>query len=366
MPSRKQRGSFPPYPTVSNQLRGVDFFCGAGGMSYGLAHSGIQILGGVDIDGECEQTYEANHSGAKFLRADISELKVEEFAEKLGVERHDSQLVFAGCSPCQYWSKVRTDRSKSTHTAFLLRHFERFIDHFRPGFVVVENVPGLLRRKGQSLLPEFIVFLERLGYSYADGVINASQYGVPQSRQRYLMIACNFRTIESLPSQDEGDLPTVRRFIGNSSGLKPLAAGERDEKDDLHRAAILEPHNLQRLASTRHDGGDRSAWRDSDLQLEAYRGKDNSFRDVYGRMFWDRPAPTITTRFNSLSNGRFGHPEQDRAISLREGALLQTFPRKFRFHGRNQSVIARMIGNAVPPILAKRIGQHIVKIAANG
>ena len=245
-------------------LRGVDFFCGAGGMSYGLGRAGIQILGGVDIDGECQKTYEANHDGARFLLADVTQLTVKTFAEKLGVQRNDPNLVFAGCSPCQFWSKVRTDRTKSTHTAFLLRHFERFIDHFRPGFVIVENVPGLLRRKVQSILPEFISFLDKLGYSYADGIVNASHYGVPQSRQRYLMIASNCRTIESLPVPVLGELPTVRQFIGSAAGLKSLAAGERDTKDALHRAAALEPHNLQRLATTSHNGGDRSGWRDTD------------------------------------------------------------------------------------------------------
>jgi DNA (cytosine-5)-methyltransferase 1 len=138
-----------------------------------------------------------------------------------------------------------------------------------------------------------------------------------------------------------------------------LEAGEHDQLDPWHRAARLSDQNLARLRATPKNGGDRGSWRDTPLQLDAYRGKPNQFANVYGRMAWDRPAATLTTRFNSLSNGRFGHPDEDRAISVREGATLQTFPPDYQFVG-NMGSVCRQIGNAVPPRVGEAIGQHLL------
>jgi len=161
-------------------------------------------------------------------------------------------------------------------------------------------------------------------------------------------------------------LLTVSAFIGIGNNFQEIAAGHRDVSDFQHTASGLSPNNLRRIQVTPKSGGNRSAWKnDRNLQINAYRGRDKIFRDVYGRMYWDRPAPTITTRFNSFSNGRFGHPSEDRAISIREGATLQTFPKEFVFHGPSISHLARQIGNAVPPELARRIGCHLNKIASN-
>jgi len=352
------------HTTRLTHLRAVDFFCGAGGMSYGLHCAGLTIDGGVDLDPECRKSYEGNIPGVHFLEADITRLTEQELADYFGLEPNDDTLVFCGCSPCQFWSKVRTDRAKNRKTAFLLQHFERFIGHFRPGFVVVENVPGLQKKK-RSILPQFLSFLKAEGYVYSDKIVDAVMYGVPQHRHRYLLLATRLRKSISLPRGRQGLSLTVRKFIGK--GLIHLDAGGRDPADPLHRASLLSRENLRRMRLTPIDGGDRSSWRnDPELQIPAYRGRDDIFRDVYARMFWDRPAPTITTRFNSLSNGRFGHPEQARAISLREGALLQTFPRSFKFEGRNQASVARQIGNAVPPALAMRIGKYLMEIAKSG
>lgn len=333
-------------------------------MSYGLHLAGIQMLGGVDLDPDCKKTYEANIPNARFFQSDITKLTKRQIGEFFGIDEENDDLVFCGCSPCQFWSKVRTNRRKSRRTAFLLRQFERFISYFRPGFIVVENVPGLRNKKNHTILPQFLSFLKKNGYVYKDTIVNAVDYGVPQHRLRYLLLATRLHTQIRLPRRRNNTSLTVKRFI---QGLTPLSAGQQDPADYLHKAAGLSEKNAKRLARTPNDGGDRSSWRDdSDLQLPAYKSKDDIFRDVYGRMFWERAAPTITTRFNSLSNGRFGHPEQHRAISLREGAILQTFPRSFYFHGSSQVSIARQIGNAVPPALAQRIGKHIMKISANG
>jgi DNA (cytosine-5)-methyltransferase 1 len=348
-------------------LKAVDFFCGAGGMSYGLLKAGVQVLGGIDIDDDCQRTYEKNISGASYLKADVTKLTRRKLARFFGIKSRDDELVFCGCSPCQFWSKVNTDRERSEKTAFLLKHFERFIEYFRPGFVVVENVPGLLTKKKHSILPAFLEFLAELGYTYKDAIVDSIGHGVPQHRNRYLLVATRTAKAITLPKEHRDRQLTVRQFIGRGRKLKRLRAGQRDGKDPLHVAANLSPKNLSRLKKTPANGGDRSSWRrSSKLQLEAYRSKDEIFRDVYARMYWDRAAPTITTRFNSLSNGRFGHPTQNRAISLREGALLQTFPKSFSFFGSNQASIARQIGNAVPPRLARRIGSHLISQSTSG
>ena len=348
-------------------LKAVDFFCGAGGMSYGLQTAGIKILAGIDNDRLCKETYERNITGAKFINNDITDLNEFQLGSILNISKNDNNLIFAGCSPCQYWSKVRTDKTKSLKSAFLLKNFERFIAHFKPGFVVVENVPGLATNKKQSILPDFIEFLQQEGYAYNDGVINAIEYGVPQNRKRYLLIASRLTDSVSLPSPEHNPNLVVKNYIGIANGFNNILAGHRDDSDFLHSAAILSEKNLKRIQLTQKSGGDRSSWKDNkSLQIRAYIGKDNIFRDVYARMYWDRPAPTITTRFNSFSNGRFGHPDEDRAISIREGATLQTFPTHFVFKGSNMASLARQIGNAVPPEIARRIGTHIINIAQNG
>lgn len=336
-------------------------------MSYGLQTAGIKILAGLDNDYSCKETYEANIKGAKFIHHDISNLDTPELENILDIKRNDNNLVFAGCSPCQYWSKVRTNKTRSQKSAFLLKNFERFISYFRPGFVIVENVPGLATNKLHSILPDFIKFLDSEGYAYNQGVINAIDYGVPQKRKRYLLLASRITNKINLPTAEHNPNLIVKNYIGITNGFNKIIAGHRDESNFQHWSAKLSKENLQRIQLTPKSGGDRSCWKDNkSLQIPAYEGKDEIFRDVYARMYWDRPAPTITTRFNSFSNGRFGHPDEDRAISIREGATLQTFPKDFVFKGGNMASLARQIGNAVPPEIAKRIGTHIINIVQYG
>jgi DNA (cytosine-5)-methyltransferase 1 len=336
-------------------------------MSYGLQLAGIQVLAGIDNSPDCRETYLANIKAAKYIKHDITTLSAPELGRRLKIVPDDDDLVFAGCSPCQFWSKVRTDKTWACQTAHLLKQFQKFIAHFHPGFIVVENVPGLYSRRSDSILPSFLSFLGRHKYAYADGVINANHYGVPQNRRRYVLVATRLTRRIGLPvTQMTSDL-TVSGFIGPANGFQTIPAGHRDGSEFLHTAAGLSPKNLRRIAVTAKSGGTRTAWcRDDELQIPAYRSNDDIFRDVYARMFWDRPAPTITTRFNSFSNGRFGHPDEDRAISIREGAALQTFPNNYVFKGPSLSSLARQIGNAVPPELARRIGQHFVGLRSHG
>jgi len=336
-------------------------------MSYGLKSAGLQILAGIDNDKHCRATYEINLPGSKFIKHDLVRLTAPELGRRLGLKPNDPHLVFAGCSPCQFWSKIRTDKTKSKKSAFLLHNFERFIKYFLPGFIIVENVPGLLTKKSKSILPGFLEFLEKQGYNFDDGIVNANHFGVPQNRKRYVLIASRLVDSISLPAPIKDSSLVVSNFIGISRGFAQIASGSCDESGFHHTAASLSEKNLMRIKMTPKSGGDRSVWKNNKtLQIDAYRGKDDIFRDVYARMYWNRPAPTITTRFISFSNGRFGHPEEDRAVSLREGATLQTFPKSFVFKGENLNILARHIGNAVPPEMARRIGEHLTAIVKNG
>jgi len=336
-------------------------------MSFGLQQAGVRVVAGVDNSAECEPTYLANISDAKYLRRDVASLSAPELERRLQINKNDPNLIFCGCSPCQFWSKIRTDKTKSAQSAQLLHHFRKFIRYFRPGFVVVENVPGLYRRRSESILGEFLLFLKRHNYNWADGVINANHYGVPQNRMRYLLIATRLSSAISLPPPVIDDGLIVSAFIGLRNGFEAIAAGQVDSTERIHTAAALSANNLRRIKLTHPSGGTRSAWsNDPELSIRAYSGREDMFCDVYGRMYWDKPAPTITTRFNSLSNGRFGHPEENRAISIREGATLQTFPPNYRFIGSNMISLSRQIGNAVPPELARRIGEHLSSGSWNG
>lgn len=340
--------------TKVSRLKAVDFFCGGGGMTCGMKQAGITVLAGLDNDPHCEETYVKNHHDARFILADITKVDVNILSD-IGISMNDNDLVFIGCSPCQHWSIINTDRRKSEKSTNLLTYFQKFVKYYNPGYVVIENVPGIKRFAEKSKLNTFVNFLSQRGYAFDDRVINANDYGVPQSRKRYVLIASRVDKYMRLPFPDESG-PVVRDFIGQKNGFNKIAAGHRDETDFKHSCSGLHEISLKRFSLTPKNGGTRKSWSNhKKLQIAAYQGRDHSFRDVYGRMFWDKPAPTITTRFNSISNGRFGHPEENRAISLREGATLQTFPHSYLFCSDSLSTVAKLIGNSVPPELARRL-----------
>ncbi|MEO6721763.1 MAG: DNA cytosine methyltransferase [Ferruginibacter sp.] len=349
----------------AKELKAVDFFCCSGGVTNGFRKAGIKVLGGIDIEGVYKQTYEKNNRGSKFLEADIAILKPEDLISTFGIVKDMDDLIFVGCSPCQYYTNLQTDKTKSSKSKMLLEEFKRFVDYFNPGFIFIENVPGL-ETKGESPLSRFKQFLVNKAYAIDDKVVNAADYNVPQSRKRYVLVASRITSKIAIPEVKRVNVKTVREAIGHLPNVK---AGHKDENKLMHWTADLAPINLQRIRSTSHNGGNRLEWKNNEnLQLKCYQGKDSTFSDVYGRVFWDNPSPTITTKFHSLTNGRFGHPEQDRALSLREGALLQSFPSSYTFYSDSIGVIARMIGNAVPPKLAEVIGKKLINSTkkANG
>lgn len=337
-------------------MRAIDFFCSAGGVTCGFRQAGIEVLGGIDIDPACKDTYEQNNN-AKYLCADVSNLAVESLIAEFEIEQNDDELIFVGCSPCQYYSNIKTDKTKSETTRLLLEDFQLFVDYYRPGFVYVENVPGL-DKKPESPLGQFKQFLIANGYVFDDGIVNAKYYGVPQNRRRYMLVASRVVRNITLPQANRNNIATVRQAIGDQTKFRPIEQGHIDNSSFIHSSARLSEINLLRMRSTKHNGGNRRSWPKS-IWPECYSDHDGH-TDVYGRMHWDKPSPTITTRFVSYSNGRYGHPEQDRAISLREGATLQSFPEDYIFHSKSQGVIAKMIGNAVPPQLARAVGEVFI------
>ncbi len=350
-------------PTPANKkLKAIDFFCSGGGMSFGLQQAGVDVIAGIDFDPDCKDTYETNIVGAKYILADVGKLKEKDLSKEVDIKKDDDNLIMVGCSPCQYWTIIRTNKDKSQKSKNLLHEFHRFVKYYNPGYVVVENVPGILNKHKESGLDRFVKGLKKRGYAVHYEVVNLNEYGIPETRKRFSLIANRVTSKEIFPKPDNS-CPTVADFIGKRNGFAKISAGHKDDTDFIHSVAGLSDTNIKRLKLTPKNGGTRQAWANTDLQINAYKKKDGniSFNDTYGRMSWDKPAPTITTKFFSISNGRFAHPEENRAISLREGATLQTFPKTYKFIGNSIVTIARMIGNAVPPLFAKQIGKTIIK-----
>lgn len=340
------------------KLHAVDFFCGAGGLTRGFLDAGIKVHLGIDLDSGCKETYKKNNRSSEFLCADITDLEPHKIKEYFrGIRR--SQLVFVACAPCQPFA-VLNKTGRSGRDAFLLSEFARFVEYYKPRFVVVENVPGIARIRGASTLARFKSLLRMLKYKLEEGVLDAKNYGVPQTRRRYVLVASRRRKT-TLPPATHGTNPgrkpfrTVRGAIFHFPRIK---AGRAHKSIPNHVASPLSPKNLQRLRATPIDGGDRRSW-PRRLVLDCHKSGHDGHTDVYGRMFWDRYAPTLTGKCNSISNGRYGHPSQSRAITLREAAALQSFEDSYRFYGQEISHIAQRIGNAVPVVFAKSLGKHL-------
>ncbi len=334
------------------KLKAIDFFCSGGGMTYGMRKAGIDVIAGIDNDPDVKDTYEKNNPGTKFIQADVFKLKEVDLFKYTGINKNDDNLIFIGCSPCQYWSIIQTDKEKSKKSKDLLKEFHRFVKFYNPGVVVVENVPGLERKAEESGLKEFIDDLKNRNYKVYWDVHNLNEYGVPQTRKRFSLIASRVTTEKIVPEKSTNK-PVVSDFIGEKNGFPKVKAGNKDNTEFQHSVAGLSKENLEALSKTPKNGGN------SVKKRKYFTGK--GFRDSYSRMSWGKPAPTITTKFFSISNGRFAHPEENRAISLREGATLQTFPKDYVFYAKSMQANARMIGNAVPPEFARRIGKAIKK-----
>lgn len=332
----------------------IDLFCGAGGLTHGFVSEGLPVVAGIDMDPACRYPYEANNQ-AQFIKRDISKVAVEELKELFG----DIEVkILAGCAPCQPFSTYAQRYSLSADGKWgLLYEFARLAEGTRPDVITMENVPTVAKH---AVFGDFVDALGRLGYHVWYDVVDSSQYGVPQSRRRMVLLASKHSEIK-LISPTHSKPKTVKQAIGR---LRPLQAGESAPRDKLHVASTLSVKNLQRIRASKPGG----SWRDWPKRLVAdcHRGESGrTYPSVYGRMEWDKPAPTMTTQCYGFGNGRFGHPEQDRAISLREAAILQSFPRDYAFIPEDGDVrfkvLGRLIGNAVPVALGRAIARSIIR-----
>lgn len=342
----------------TSPISAVDLFCGAGGLTHGLRMSGIRVEAGIEIDKQMEYAFRVNNPGVAFLGWDVARKNYQSI-EKLF--RPGTIRLLAGCAPCQPFSKLTNGASKHKDWD-LLDNFSRFVRKILPELVTMENVPELEER-GNDVFLRFVRTLKGCGYSVSAEVVHCEDYGVPQSRRRLVLLASRLGEI-AVPDgryRSEARRKTVRQAIG---ALRPLASGETDPSDPLHVASQLSRTNLERIRATPQDGGTRKHWPNRLVLACHRRDTGKSYGSIYGRMWWDKPAPTMTTLCTGIGNGRFGHPEQHRAISLREAALLQSFPRAYEFWPRdeklNRKVVGRMIGNAVPPKLARALGEALL------
>jgi len=349
MPKRKQTRA-----KRKLAVSAVDLFCGAGGLTRGLAGAGINVVAGFDIDPACHYPFEHNNK-AKFIKKDIGRLTGKAL-RRLYPKRHIRVLV--GCAPCQPFSKYTQGLDSTSDDKWsLLRSFGRLVKMSRPDVVSMENVPELKRH---SVFAEFVKLLERLDYHVSTFEVFCPDYGIAQNRTRLVLFASKFGKIQIIePTHTGTTAPSVVAAIG---ALPPIAAGEIHERDPLHRSSRLSPKNLRRIRASTPGG----TWRDWPPSLVAAchrKKKGKTYPGVYGRMQWEMPSPTITTQFFGFGNGRFGHPEQDRGISLREGAILQSFPATYKFVKPGDEycfkTIGRLIGNAVPVQLGKVVGRTI-------
>jgi DNA (cytosine-5)-methyltransferase 1 len=340
-------------------MEAIDFFCGAGGLTRGLLNVGFSVITGIDIDSGCEASFTENNCSSQFACNDLCDLSHKELVAISGRGTF-RDMLFAGCAPCQPFSQQRKP-GKRHGDERLLGEFGRIVEQCLPRAVLVENVPGISRVTGFSTYKRFLKLLTGLGYGVAYDVLDAKDFGVPQTRRRLVLIAVR-DSVASLPEAICGTggkkHKTVRDAISHFPRIKH---GESHPSVPNHVAASITSINLERLKATPKNGGDRRAWPDS-LMLDCHKNGYQGHTDVYGRMHWDLPAPTLTARCTSISNGRYGHPSQNRAISLREAAALQTFPDRYQFFGSNKD-IARQIGNAVPVTFAESLGRHILRIA---
>lgn len=335
-------------------IRCVDLFCGVGGLSYGLQQAGINVIAGIDLDASCEYPYEKNNSG-RFIAEDIAKLNSSTLTALFSGSQY---TMLAGCAPCQPFSTYSHTAKPSKDWA-LLYSFGRLVTECKPDFVTMENVPGIAKHK---VYRDFLDTLRKEGYNIAvNEELFCPDYGIPQRRKRLVLLASKIGAI-SFPKQsyDKAKYVTVRNAIGH---LPALSAGQSSPTDPLHVSAGLSPLNLQRIRASKPNG----TWRNwPELLVAECHRKDSgaTYPSVYGRMSWDAPSPTITTQFYGFGNGRFGHPDQDRAISLREGAILQTFPANYQFIKPDEPVqfsrLGRLIGNAVPVKLGEVAGRAII------
>lgn len=333
------------------KLKAIDLFSGPGGLTEGLKQADFDVVGAIEFEPVACETYKLNHPEVKLLPDDIRQVDPSVFMRELGLKKGELDLL-AGCPPCQGFSTIGTrNRKKDDERNDYVFQMVRFIEAFLPKTIMMENVPGLYKDDRMIVVRERLL---ELGYSFDMAILNAADYGVPQRRRRMIMLCSKLGDLEVDKNTSDISPVTVRDAL---AGL--ARPGTTD--DPIHKVMEQRSERVMSMISlVPHDGGSRKDL-PTEYQLECHK-RTNGFKDVYGRMAWDRPSPTITGGCSSPSKGRFLHPEEDRTITLREAALLQTFPPNYKFSLRGgKSRVAVMIGDALPPTFIKFHASKIVK-----
>lgn len=362
---RKEQGRQRTVDTVSTRSEtsngrrwptAIDLYCGSGSVTAALKAAHFRVVAAVDNDKTACETFRTNHRRTPLYERDIKDVDPMEI-RRVNLDDTDLDLLVV-CAPCQPFSSQNKNRDEADDRTKLILEAVRFAAVLKPKLIFFENVAGLVSPGFSSLLERLESNLRELGYSLGSPErVDAAIFGVPQRRIRCVMVATNTSTppifdVESLKKPRQ----TVRDAIGS---LPSLSSGESDSDDPLHKARAHSELALLRLAHIPKDGGDRFSL-PTDLELPCHKDF-KGHPDVYGRMAWDDVAPTLTTGCTDITRGRFAHPRDDRAITLREAALLQTFPERYRFAG-NSGQIARQIGNAVPFLMAKELAREFRRI----
>jgi DNA (cytosine-5)-methyltransferase 1 len=333
--------------------------------------AGFKIFAAVDIDHSSCETYAAN-VGVRPIEGDIRNITGEQILRNLGLNRGQVDVV-VGCPPCQGFSSLRRTRKRDSpdYRDDLLMVFAKRIVEIFPKIVVFENVPGIMRGRGKAFIRRFVKKLERHGYFPIGKLLNAADFGVPQHRKRLILIFAREEAITEelgpiLPSEthaptnlakEKGLLPWVTVY-DRIADLPPLESGEENSKFPLHKAPSHEESTLEIIKNVPRNGGSRTSL-PARLWLPCHKNmRGKGAESVYGRMDWHKPSPTITSRCIIPACGRFTHPDQNRAITPREAARLQSFDDESNFIGTLDSVTCQ-IGNAMPPLLATAIGRAI-------
>lgn len=337
-------------------IKVIDLFCGIGGLSYGLKQCGFQVVAGYDLDKTCKYAYEKNIK-AKFIEKNIKNVFPNDIRKYFDGAKYK---ILVGCAPCQTFSKYTKGKSNQNDERWtLLNDFLRLVVAVQPEIISMENVPNLVK---YPIFSNFINVLKEQRYFVDYKIVFCPDYGIPQNRKRLVLLGSKIKEIQIIKkTHHKKNYTTVRDAI---SFLPKIKSGEQSKTDPLHIAKSLSKLNMERIKATPKNGGSWKDWPEH-LVLKCHKKETGKkFGSVYGRMKWDEPSPTMTTFCTGIGNGRFGHPEQDRAISLREASLLQTFPIDYDFiEKKNEApkmgTISKHIGNAVPPKLGEVIGLSI-------
>lgn len=334
-------------------IEAVDLFCGIGGLTAGLIKSGISVKAGYDIESDCRHGYEHNNN-ATFVHKDVADVTAQEINDwySKGVVR-----LLAGCAPCQPFSTYNQGKDTTLDKKWpLLYHFMRLIEEVKPELVTMENVPDVTKHK---VYHDFVAKLEELGYTVSASRVDCVKYGIPQTRKRHVLLASLISSDIALISPTHDEAVTVRDVIED---LPRLSSGEQNKEDQLHICSKLNDLNMRRIKASK-PGGTWKDWPEGLIAKCHSKESGKSYGGVYGRMEWDKPAPTMTTQCFGFGNGRFGHPSQHRAISLREAAIFQTFPEDYQFYEGVLMIksVGKMIGNAVPVRLGEVVGLSLLR-----